>query len=253
MKIISYNVNGLRAAINKDIKKWLEEEQPDVLCIQETKLQPDQLPADVFESMGYHVYLHSAQRKGYSGVALITRIKPDQIVYGIGEERYDIEGRFLRADFGDLSVVSIYHPNGTSGEERLTYKMEWLDYFHKEMNTLRKTRPNLVLCGDYNIAHQEIDIHDPVRNAKYSGFLPMEREWFTQFLADGYIDSFRYKHPSEQVYSWWSYRFKARERNKGWRIDYCITTIPLASHIKRASILTNVVHSDHCPILLELE
>ena len=180
MKIITYNVNGLRAAASKGLPNWLEQESPDVLCLQETKLQPDQYPASEFEALGYKAYLFSAEKKGYSGVAILTRREPDHVEYGMGLEEYDREGRFIRADFGDLSVVSVYHPSGTSGDERQDFKMIWLEAFQKYVNQLRKERPKLILCGDYNICHEPIDIHDPVRNATNSGFLPEEREWMTQ-------------------------------------------------------------------------
>lgn len=252
MKIISYNVNGLRAAMKKDLIGWLREENPDVLCLQETKMQNDQFEKEEFEALGYRSYLFSAQKKGYSGVAIITKHQPDHIEYGMGMEEYDAEGRFIRADFGDLSIVSVYHPSGTSGDERQAFKMVWLEHFQSYVNELRKSRPNLILCGDYNICHEPIDIHDPIRNAKNSGFLPEEREWMSRFLADGYVDTFRHTHPELVLYSWWSYRFQARSRNKGWRIDYCIVTNNLADRIKGADILNEAVHSDHCPIVLEI-
>ena len=237
MKIITYNVNGLRAAVSKGFPEWLAQENPDILCLQETKLQPDQYPAEVFEALGYKSYLYSAQKKGYSGVAILTKQEPDHVEYGMGIEAYDNEGRFIRADFGDLSVVSVYHPSGTSGDERQAFKMVWLEDFQKYVTELRKTRPNLILCGDYNICHEPIDIHDPVRNAKNSGFLPEEREWMTRFLSAGFID----------------YRFNSRAKNKGWRIDYCMTSEPVRRWLKSARILNEAVHSDHCPMVLEID
>ena len=253
MKIITYNVNGLRAAVSKGLPEWLVQENPDILCLQETKLQLDQYPAEVFEALGYKAYLYSAQKKGYSGVAILTKQEPDHVEYGMGIEAYDNEGRFIRADFGDLSVVSVYHPSGTSGDERQAFKMVWLEDFQKYVTELRKTRPNLILCGDYNICHEPIDIHDPVRNATKSGFLPEEREWMTRFLSAGFIDSFRLLYPEKQEYTWWSYRFNSRAKNKGWRIDYCMTSEPVRPMLKSASILNDAVHSDHCPMALEIE
>lgn len=253
MKIITYNVNGLRAAINKGFLEWLDTERPDVVCIQETKLQEDQCPMDKLMELGYNTYLFSAQKKGYSGVAILTRKKPDHIEYGMGIEKYDNEGRFLRADFGDYSIVSVYHPSGTSGEERQAFKMEWLEDFQAYVTELKKTRPNLILCGDYNICHESIDIHDPVRNAKNSGFLPEEREWMTRFLSCGFIDTYRTLYPDVQKYTWWSYRFNARANNKGWRIDYCMASDTLREKIKEAAILNDVAQSDHCPAVLEIE
>lgn len=253
MKIITYNLNGLRAAVGKGLADWIKEEDPDVLCIQETKLQDHQFPKEIFDELGYHSYLYSAQKKGYSGVAILTKKKPNHIEYGMNMENYDYEGRMIRVDFDDLSVISVYHPSGTSGDVRQEFKMEWLSDFQTYILELRKTLPNLVVCGDYNIAHEPIDIHDPKGNAKSSGFLPEEREWMTGFLKQGFIDTFRYMYPEKQEYSWWTYRFKARERNKGWRIDYCMITEALKDQIKDAGILGNVVHSDHCPVVLELK
>lgn len=253
MRIACYNVNGLRAAVKNGIEEWIKSVNPDVICLQETKLQPEQFPAEVFEGLGYKAYLFSAQKKGYSGVGILTKIEPDRVEYGMGIERYDNEGRFIRADFGDLSVASIYHPSGTSGEERQAFKMEWLADFQNYVNKLRVEKPNLILCGDYNIAHDEIDIHNPKGNSKNSGFLPEEREWFTGFLADGYIDTFRMLNPDTQKYSWWSYRFSARKNNRGWRIDYFILTDNLRDRVVSATIDNEAVHSDHCPIMLEIE
>ena len=232
MKIITYNVNGLRAAVGKGLPEWLAQEQPDVLCLQETKLQPEQYPAEAFEALGYKAWLFSAQKKGYSGV--------------------DNEGRFIRADFGDLSVISVYHPSGTSGDERQAFKMEWLEDFQNYVVELQKSRPKLILCGDYNICHEPIDIHDPVRNATNSGFLPEEREWMTRFLDAGYIDTFRLLNPDKQEYTWWSYRFSARAKNKGWRIDYCMVSEPMKAQVEKAYILNEAVHSDHCPAVIEV-
>lgn len=247
-KIISYNVNGIRAALKKDLIEWVKEVDADVICIQETKSQEDQFDKKAFEELGYTAYIFSAERKGYSGVAILTKETPKHIEYGMGIEKYDVEGRMIRVDFDDLSVASIYHPNGTSGDIRQAFKMQWLEDWHNYVNELRKTIPNLVLCGDYNIAHEEIDIHDPKGNAKSSGFLPEERAWVTQFLESGYIDSFRKFNPDTEKYSWWSYRTYARSRNKGWRIDYCMTTDNLLDRIESASILNEAEHSDHCPV-----
>jgi len=248
MKIITYNVNGLRAALSKGFTQWLEGEQPDVVCLQETKAQPDQIPTLEFEALGYKSYFFSAKKKGYSGVAILTRVVPDHVEYGMGIPVYDDEGRFIRADYGDLSVVS-----GTTGDERQAFKMKWLEDFQHYIGELKKVRPNLILCGDYNICHRPIDIHDPVRNATNSGFLPEEREWIGEFIDTGFIDTFRYFHPEETgKYSWWSYRFNARANNKGWRIDYCMASESLKSQLKDACILPEVYHSDHCPCVLEI-
>lgn len=253
MKIVTYNVNGLRAAAAKGLPGWLEQENPDVVCLQETKLQPEQYPAEAFEALGYKAYLHSARKKGYSGVAILTKTKPDHVEYGMGIEEYDSEGRFIRADYGDLSIVSVYHPSGTSGDERQAFKMGWLEAFRQYVSELRKSRPKLILCGDYNICHEAIDIHDPVRNATNSGFLPEEREWMTRFLSTGFIDWFRMLYPEKQEYTWWSYRFNSRAKNKGWRIDYCMVSEPVSGMVKDAVILKDAVHSDHCPMALHVE
>lgn len=253
MKIITYNVNGLRAAITKGFTEWLAQEQPDVVCLQETKLQSDQYPLELFKEAGYNSYLFCAQKKGYSGVAILTKTEPDHVEYGMGIEAYDNEGRFIRADYGDLSIISVYHPSGTSGEERQAFKMVWLEEFQKYVEELQKTRPKLIICGDYNICHEPIDIHDPVRNAKNSGFLPEEREWMTRFLSVGYIDAYRYLFPNKQEYTWWSYRFNSRAKNKGWRIDYCMVSMAAREIIKDAKILNDAIHSDHCPMMLIVE
>jgi exodeoxyribonuclease-3 len=253
MHLISYNVNGIRAAVKKGFLQWLEQESPDVLCLQETKAQDDQLPTEGLNQLGYQVYHHAALKKGYSGVAIICRQKPDEVVYGMGNSKYDSEGRFIRADFGSLSVVSVYHPSGSSGDVRQAFKMEWLDDFQKYVLELRKDRPELVLSGDYNICHKPIDIHDPVRNANSSGFLPEERAWMSGFLETGFIDTFREFHPEPHQYTWWSYRAGARGKNKGWRIDYHMVTENLRANLKDAGILADVVHSDHCPLFLEIK
>lgn len=253
MKIISYNVNGIRAAINKDFLGWLSATSPDVICLQEIKAQHDQIPLLDFETLGYHHFWYPAQKKGYSGVAILSKKQPDQVTYGMGIEAYDSEGRFIRADYGDLSVVSVYHPSGSSGDDRQAFKMKWLADFQQYIGQLRQKHPQLVVSGDYNICHQAIDIHDPVRNATVSGFLPEERSWMTDFLNTGFIDTFRTLNKAPNQYSWWSYRANARANNKGWRIDYHMITENLKPRLKAAAILPDVKHSDHCPVTVELE
>lgn len=247
MKIITYNVNGIRAAVKKGFLDWLKEENPDVICLQETKAQPDQIPVFEFTELGYHTYIHSAVKKGYSGVAILSKTPADHVEIGIGIEKYDNEGRFIRADFGDLSIVSVYHPSGSSGDERQAFKMEWLADYQKHIDELKKTRPNLVLSGDYNICHQAIDIHAPKRNEKSSGFLPEEREWMTNFMASGFVDSFRHLNKEPHHYTWWSYRANARANNKGWRIDYHMVSENTKNAIQEARIIPEAKHSDHCP------
>lgn len=252
MKIISYNVNGVRAAMRKDLIGWLKNAEPDVLCLQEIKANPEQFDETEFHEAGYpYCYWYPAEKKGYSGVAIISKIKPDHVEYGTGIPYMDAEGRNLRADFGDFSVMSLYLPSGTNSA-RLDFKLTYMADFHKYIDGLRKERPNLVICGDYNICHEAIDIHDPVRLKNTSGFLPVEREWLDGFINSGLVDSFRHVHPEEVTYSWWSYRGGSRARNKGWRLDYLLVSEPLKEKIERAVILTEAVHSDHCPVLVEL-
>lgn len=253
MKIVSYNVNGIRAALRKDLVLWLKQANPDVVCFQEIKANPSQFDDSVFKEIGYeYCYWYPAEKKGYSGVALLSKIKPNRVTYGTGIDYMDKEGRNLRADFDDVSVMSLYLPSGTS-DHRLEFKLKYMDDFQTYIYQLKEERPNLVICGDYNICHEAIDIHDPVRLKTVSGFLPVEREWLTQFLESGFVDSFRLLHPEEVQYSWWSYRANSRARNKGWRLDYHLVSEPLKTAIKRAVILSDAVHSDHCPVLLELE
>ena len=254
MRILSYNVNGIRAAISKGFINWLEHPKPDVVCLQEIKATPDQLPLMDFEMAGYpYHYWFPATKKGYSGVAILSKIKPKNVVYGTGIEHMDHEGRNLRIDFDDFSVMSLYLPSGTN-IERLNHKFMFMDDFQNYINELKKEIPNLIICGDYNICHEAIDIHDPIRNAKVSGFLPEERAWLDAFLKNGFIDSFRFLNKEPGNYSWWTVRVKtARTDNKGWRIDYCLVSEPLKDKIKKALILPEAKHSDHCPVLVDIE
>jgi len=253
VKVISYNVNGIRSALDKGFDTWLEQSGADVVCLQETKAQPEQIPQFYFQQAGYSCYWYSAQKKGYSGVAILTRQQPDHVEYGMGISKYDDEGRLIRVDYGDVSVISVYHPSGSSGDERQAFKMQWLEDFHAYILELRKTRPNLIVAGDYNICHQPIDIHDPVRNAKMSGFLPEEREWMSRFLASGFTDTFRHFVKEPKNYSWWSFRANSRAKNLGWRIDYVMTTQSLDPKLRKAGILSEIVHSDHCPVWLDIQ
>ncbi|MEJ1221263.1 exodeoxyribonuclease III [Sediminicola sp. 1XM1-17] len=253
MKIVSYNVNGIRAALNKGFLNWLQAVDPDVVCLQEIKANKEQLDLEVFEAAGYpYHYWYSAQKKGYSGVAILSKHRPDNVVYGTGIEYMDFEGRNVRADFDGVSIMSLYLPSGTN-IARLDHKLQYMADFQDYINSLKKERPNLVICGDYNICHEAIDIHDPVRNKNVSGFLPVEREWIGDFMGNGFIDSFRHFNKEPDNYTWWTYRANARANNKGWRLDYGMVSEPLLGRLKRSVILSEAKHSDHCPILLELE
>ncbi|MDO6491141.1 MULTISPECIES: exodeoxyribonuclease III [unclassified Cellulophaga] len=252
MKIVSYNVNGIRAAINKGFIDWLTTTDPDVICLQEIKALKEQLDLSLFEEAGYsYNYWYSAQKKGYSGVAILSKTEPNHIEYGTGIDYMDFEGRNIRADFGDVSIMSMYLPSGTN-LARLDFKLKYMDDFQTYINDLKKDKPNIIVLGDYNICHEAIDIHDPVRNKNVSGFLPVEREWIGNFMESGFIDSFRHFNKEPHNYSWWSYRANARNNNKGWRLDYAMVSKTLENRLKRAVILKEAKHSDHCPILVEL-
>ncbi|MDB3964048.1 exodeoxyribonuclease III [Flavobacteriaceae bacterium] len=252
MNIISYNVNGIRAAMRKGLVDWLKSESPDVICLQETKANKDQVEFDLIENLGYHSYWFSAQKKGYSGVAIFSKIKPNHIEYGSGIDYMDFEGRIIRLDFDKVSIMSLYLPSGTN-TDRLDFKFRFMDDFKEYIYSLSNKIENLVICGDYNICHNAIDIHDPVRNKNVSGFLSEEREWLDSFIGDKFLDSFRVINKSPHQYSWWSYRANSRANNKGWRIDYNIVSKSLLNKIEDASILQDVFHSDHCPIKLKLK
>ena len=253
MRIITYNVNGIRAAVKKGFAEWLKTDPADIVCLQEIKAHKEDVPEAEIKAAGYDVYSFSAQKKGYSGVAILTKIKPDSIAYGNGIMQSDAEGRVIRADFGDVTLVNAYFPSGTSGEDRQGYKYQWLEEFFEYVNTVRKERPNLIICGDYNICHQAIDIHDPVRNKNYTGFLPDERAWMDKLFGNGFVDSFRHFNKDPHQYTWWSQFAGARANNKGWRIDYLNVTEPLRASLKHAEILPHIKHSDHCPVFLELD
>lgn len=253
MKIVSYNVNGIRAAIRKGFLDWLEEEDPDIVCIQETKASPSQVPIDKIESLGYQTYWEEAtSKKGYSGVAIFSKSTPRQVINGMGIPIYDQEGRVLRADYDDFSVMSVYMPSGTMGDIRQAFKMQWLSDFRSYIDELKKDKKRLIISGDYNICHRPIDIHDPVRNKNTTGFLPEEREWVSEFIDSGFVDTFRFFNQEPHQYSWWSYRAGAREKNLGWRIDYHMASTSLKDRLKSASILPDVYHSDHCPVVVEI-
>ncbi len=252
IKILSYNINGIRAALRKNLLEWLKDYNPDIVCFQEIKANEDQFDKSKFTDLGYHSYWFSAQKKGYSGVGIITKMKPLNVEYGTGIDYMDFEGRNLRIDFKNFSVMSLYLPSGTN-INRLAFKFQYMDDFKTYINNLTSNVPNLIIGGDFNICHKAIDIHDPIRNAKVSGFLPKERDWIDNFINDGFVDSFRIFNNKPHKYSWWSYRANSRNNNKGWRIDYLLAAEKLKKNILQSYILDDVVHSDHCPIGLNLK
>lgn len=239
--------------MTKDFLGWLQAANPDVICLQEIKANEDQIDVEAIKNAGYpHQYYFSANKKGYSGVAILSKTKPNNVVFGAGIDHMDFEGRIIRADFDTVSVMSLYLPSGTN-LDRLNHKFMFMEDFQEYINELKINFPNLVICGDYNICHEAIDIHNPVANKNVSGFLPEERLWIGNFMKSGFIDSFRFFNKDPHNYTWWSYRNMARATNKGWRLDYALASINLENRLKRAVILPDAVHSDHCPILLEIE
>ncbi|MEM1214565.1 MAG: exodeoxyribonuclease III [Bacteroidota bacterium] len=253
MKIVSYNVNGIRAAMRKGLVEFLAENDFDIVCLQEAKALAEQVDMTPFEDLGYAHHWHSAEKKGYSGVVTLTKLAPTHVQAGTGMEQYDYEGRILRTDFGAWTLLNCYFPSGSSGDARQDFKMEFLTDFHNWVKELRQERPQLIIVGDYNIAHTEMDIHDPIRNKKSSGFLPEEREWMTQWLADGFTDAFRHKNPEEIAYSWWSYRANARANNKGWRIDYQSVSDNLRDRIQAVRHYPDAQQSDHCALVMDID
>ncbi len=252
LNIVSYNVNGIRAALRKDFSDWLKTFNPDIVCLQETKANQDQFNSSIFKELGYYNYWFSAKKKGYSGVGILSKIKPNKVEYGTGIDYMDFEGRNIRLDFDSFSVMSLYIPSGTN-IDRLDFKFKYMDDFADYIHDIKNSIPNLIIGGDYNICHRKIDIHDPIRNAKFSGFLPEEREWLDKFINNGFIDTYRYLNSSPHKYSWWSYRANSRANNKGWRIDYLLATQTLKKSIKESYILSDVIHSDHCPIGVKIK
>lgn len=253
MKIVTYNVNGIRAAIKKGFVDWLIQTNPDAVCLQEVKADLEQIDQTIFTDLGYQIYWYAAEKKGYSGVAILTKIIPNHVEYGCGIDVYDREGRIIRADFDTFSLISAYFPSGSSGEERQAFKMMFLGDFMPYIGKLKQKLPNLIISGDYNICHKAIDIHNPKSNAKSSGFLPEERDWVESFVQSGFVDSFRTLNDEPNHYTWWSLRFGARAKNMGWRIDYQMITEPLKEKLINSAILPNAYHSDHCPVLIEID
>ncbi len=254
MKIVTYNVNGIRAAIKKGWLEWVKESQPDILCLQEVKALEKDFPSELLIQMGYkYILWHSAEKKGYSGVAILSKIEPESSNIGIGIEEYDKEGRVLEVTFKNFKLINTYFPSGTSGDERQNFKYKFLDNYYRWVEDKIREHPNLIICGDVNICHKEIDIHNPVSNKKSSGFLPEERQWVTEFLELGFTDTFRYFDSSPHKYTWWSYRAAAREKNKGWRIDYFFNNNVINGKMIECTILPEAKHSDHCPVELVVD
>ncbi|MFO7790480.1 MAG: exodeoxyribonuclease III [Bacteroidota bacterium] len=251
--LYTYNVNGIRAAIRKGLKDWFLSVKPDLLLIQETKAQPEDIDIFFFKELGYHVFVHSAEKKGYSGVMSICKHEPDRVMAGIGNTVFDAEGRFLRTDFGDVTIINSYFPSGTTGTVRQDVKYAYLDAVQNYVDELKKQRPNIILSGDFNICHKPIDISKPENKKNVSGFLPEERQWVSKFLDSGFVDSFRAFDQRPDQYSWWSYRANARAKNLGWRIDYHMVSETLSDKMKSATIDPSVYHSDHCPVSLKID
>ena len=249
--ILTYNINGIRAALKKDLDSWIDSSKADIVCLQEIKAKPEQFNVEVFNKLGFECFINSAEKPGYSGVAILSKIKPKNVEYGCGIEKIDFEGRVIRADYDNYSVMSVYFPSG-SNPLRQAFKMEFLDLFYDYIQELKKKIPNLIISGDYNICHTAIDIHNPKRNKNTSGFLPEERDWVTKFIASGFVDSFRHLNTEPHNYSWWSYRANSRVKNLGWRIDYNMISESLLPNLNRSVILSQAVHSDHCPVLVEI-
>ncbi|MBN2143431.1 MAG: exodeoxyribonuclease III [Candidatus Aureabacteria bacterium] len=253
MKIVSWNVNGLRAAAKKGYLGYLEWETPDVLCIQETKASPEQLEDTLRHPCGYNAIWNSSVRAGYAGVATMTKIKPRKVELGLNDPRFDDEGRVIMTEFDHFMLFNVYFPNGQKDEERLRFKLDFYDAFLVLCNRLRKQGKSIIVCGDYNTAHKEIDLTHPKANEKFSGFLPVERAWIDKWITNGYVDTFRCFNNKPGQYTWWSYRMNARAKNVGWRIDYHFVSEDLVPRIKQSVIHSHVMGSDHCPILLEIE
>lgn len=253
MKLVSYNLNGIRAAVKKGLVDWIDENDFDFVGIQETKAWETDIPKELFEAIGYKTYWYSAQKKGYSGVGILSKTEPDKVEVGCGFELYDYEGRVIRADYGDLTVLCIYFPSGSSGEVRQGIKTQFLTDIQSWIEALRKERPKLIVMGDYNVANESIDVYNPDKAKKQSGHLPAEREWMTNWFNNGFVDAFRLMNPEKQEFSWWSYRRSNRQFNRGWRIDYQSVSDNMKDQIKECYQMTDVVHSDHCPVYLDIE
>jgi len=253
MRFISWNVNGIRAAERKGLFDWFKKESPDILCLQEIKALPEQVPPHLKNAPGYHIFFNSAERKGYSGVATFSKHKPTSVKSGFGIEKFDSEGRVLITEFSSFCLFNIYFPNGKKNQERLDFKLDFYDTFLAYADNLKVKGKNIVVCGDFNTAHNEIDLSRPKQNERVSGFLPVERAWIDTFIDHGYADTFREFNKQGDQYSWWDMKTRARERNVGWRIDYFFVNKEFLPKVKKAFILQDVMGSDHCPVGIEID
>lgn len=252
MKIVSYNVNGIRSAVTKGLVDWLKEDQFDIVCFQELKAASESIPTELFQELGYHTYWFSAQKKGYSGVGVISKVEPLNVTYGNEYEQSNFEGRVIKLEFEKFVLINAYFPSGSSGDERQVYKYQWLDEFYEYIQSVKQAGKPVIVTGDYNICHTEIDIHNPKSNKDTSGFLPEERAWMDKWFNTGMVDTFRHICKDPHHYSWWSFRANARNNNKGWRIDYISVDQSVREHIIDAKIFPEVKHSDHCPVYLDI-
>lgn len=254
MRIISFNANGIRAAERKGFFDWLKRQRADVACIQELKAQTHQLEDSAFWPKPFHCYYEQAEKKGYSGVGIYSRAEPDEVIAGFGVNEFDDEGRYIEARFGDLAVVSLYAPSGSSGDHRQESKDRFLDAFPKHLKTLKQQYKDVIVCGDFNIAHREIDLKNWKNNQKNSGFLPYERQWMDRLFAEhGFVDAYRVIEPETEQYTWWSNRGRARENNVGWRIDYQVATPAIAGKAQKARVYTDKWFSDHAPLIMDYD
>jgi exodeoxyribonuclease-3 len=253
MKILSWNVNGIRAADKKGFFNWFKNENPEILCLQEIKALPEQVPIYLRNIPNYNIFWNPAEKKGYSGVVTFSKEKPLGFKNGFGIQKFDSEGRIIITEYPEYTLFNIYFPNGKKNQERLDYKLDFYDTFLAYADNLKAKGKNIIVCGDFNTAHKEIDLSRPKENEKVSGFLPIERAWIDTFIDHGYVDTFRYFNKEPDKYSWWDFKTKARERNVGWRIDYFFVNEEFISNVKNAFIMSDVIGSDHCPVGIEIE
>lgn len=253
MRVASWNVNGIRAATRNGFLNWFEDIEADLICIQESKAQKDQLDEEILHPKGYESIWHSAEKKGYSGVAIYSKNEPKEVHVGLGEDKFDSEGRVLTVEYGDLTLVTSYFPNSQRDHARLPYKLDFCESIHSYLNSLREAGQNVLVCGDFNISHKEIDLKNPKTNKKNAGFLPEERAWMDVFTEDGWVDTFRMFEPGGDHYTWWSYRPGIRDRNIGWRLDYFVANSEWTDRIEKSYHQPQVLGSDHCPVIIDIK